>query len=115
MAATQQVKRKIPAIPGDLYIHGVRFDAYHYDEKADVLYLHVMDDRPRHDGYDDTAEGDAILYALDGTAHDAILIDPRWKLERYGRLDITPCEGDGSTETIPRALLEAMLVDTPMR
>lgn len=47
------------------------------------------------------------------TAHDAILIDPRWKLDRYGRLDITPREG-GPTETIPRELLEAMLVDTPM-
>lgn len=113
MAATPQMKREIPAIPGDLYIDGVRFDAYHYDEEVDVLYVHVMDDRPRHAGYDGTVEGHAVRYALDDTAHDAVLMDPRRLLERDGRFDITPRE-DGPTETIPRELLEAMLVDTPM-
>lgn len=112
-ATTGELIDGIPEIPGDLVIDGVRFDAYHYDESSDILYVHVMDERPRHDGFDETAEGHAIMFALDDTAHDAILMGPRHYLERDGRFDITPREG-GPTQTIPRELLEAMLVDTPM-
>lgn len=110
--ATGRLINGIPEIPGDLLIDGVRFAAYHYDEGADILYVHVMDDRPRHDGFDETLEGHAVMFALDDTAHDAVLFWPRYYLELKGRFDITPREG-GPTETIPRELLESMLIDTP--
>jgi hypothetical protein len=111
--ATGRLIDGIPEIPGDLVIDGVRFDAYHYDEGSDILYVHVMDERPRHDGFDETREGHAIMFALDDTAHDAILMGPRHYLARDGRFDLTPRD-DGPTETIPRELLESMLIDTPM-
>lgn len=110
---TERLIDGLPVIPGDLVLDGVRFDAYHYYEKGDVLYVHVMDDRPRHDGFDETLEGHAVMFALDDTAHDAILMGPRHYLERDGRFDITPREG-GRMQTIPRELLESMLIDTPM-
>lgn len=100
----------LPRIEGDLVLEGIRFDTSHYDEGSDILYIHVEDDRPRHQWFDETQEGHAVQFTLDDHVHDAILMSPRLHLERDGFVAVTVREG-GVTDRIPRDVIEPLLVD----
>lgn len=105
-----EARHPLPRIEGDLVLDGVRFDSSHYNEGADILYIHVEDDRPRHAWFDETAEHHAVMFTLEDRVHDAILMSPRLRLERDGFVAVTVRDG-GPTDRIPRDVIEPLLVD----
>ena len=69
-------------------IAGIEFDHVSYYADGDVLYLHVGDPASAVD-FDESAEGDGIRYASDGSLVGLTIINARRRLERDGKIVIT--------------------------
>lgn len=69
-------------------IAGIEFDQVFYDREVDVLYLHVGDPASAVD-WDDSAEGDGLRYASDGSLVGITVLSARRRLDRDGKLVIT--------------------------
>ncbi|HXE44408.1 MAG TPA: hypothetical protein VN635_04340 [Conexibacter sp.] len=96
--------------PAPLAIAEARFDLYHYDSEADVLYLHVDGAADTAD-WDGTHEGHGVRFDADGKLIHATLVNAAWLLDREGALDVTPRDGSPTTR-LPRELIEPLLVET---
>ncbi|HKG40104.1 MAG TPA: hypothetical protein VKB25_14035 [Conexibacter sp.] len=96
--------------PVPLVIDEARFDLYHYDAEADVLYLHV-DAAADTTEWDGTDEGHAVRFDADGNLIHATLVNVEWLLSREGTLNVTPRE-DGPTTRLSREMVEPLLVET---
>ena len=69
-------------------IAGIDFDHVSYDRDGDVLYLHVGDPSSAVD-WDESAEGDGVRYARDGSLVGLTILNARRRLERDGKIAIT--------------------------
>ena len=69
-------------------IGNINFDHAAYDERGDVLYLHVGDRRPAADS-SGTPEGHAVRYDADGQVIGMTIINARWLIDRDGKITIT--------------------------
>jgi uncharacterized protein YuzE len=69
-------------------IAGIEFDNNFYDREVDVLYLHVGSSSSAVD-WEDTAEGDGVRYAVDGSLVGITILNARRRLERDGKVVIT--------------------------
>jgi uncharacterized protein YuzE len=96
--------------PTLLVIGEARFDLYHYDAEADVLYLHV-DAAADTAEWDGTDEGHGVRFDADGKLIHATLVNAEWLLDRDGTLDVTPRD-DGPTTRLSREVVEPLLVET---
>ena len=65
------------------------FDHADYDERGDVLYLHVGEPRPAADT-DETPEGHVLRFDEAGSLIGLTIIGARALLERDGSLTVTP-------------------------
>ena len=69
-------------------IGSLTFDHASYDERGDILYLHVGE--PRDAAYsDETPEGHVLRFDADGRVIGLTIINPRWLLERDDALTVT--------------------------
>jgi uncharacterized protein YuzE len=70
-------------------IAGIEFDYHDYDERSDVLYLHLgPPDGPAAKALE-TAEGHTVEYDTDGSIIGLELMGVRGALERDGELQLT--------------------------
>lgn len=88
----------------NIRIGDVTFDHAAYDEKGDVLYLHVGEPQAASDG-DETPEGHAIRLSQDGSVIGLTIINARWLLERDGEIVVTMPR----TQHVPAAAVEPLL------
>jgi len=102
--------RKLP--PVALTIDGVAFDRYHYDEVADTLCLHTGRAEWAVD-FDETAEDHHLRFGADGKLLSLSILTARWLLDRQGAIDVTLSDGRSATR-LPRAVVEPLLVETPI-
>ena len=65
------------------------FDHADYDERGDVLYLHVGEPRPAADA-DETPEGHVLRFDQSGSLIGLTIMGARTILERDGSLSVTP-------------------------
>jgi uncharacterized protein YuzE len=84
-------------------IAGIEFDNVLYDREVDVLYLHVGDPAAAVD-WDDSAEGDGIRYARDGSLIGITVLNARSRMERDGKLVITLPERQIETSDLNNVL-----------
>lgn len=96
--------------PTPLAIGEARFDLFHYDAEADVLYLHV-DAAADAAAWDGTTEGHGARFDADGRLTHVTLLNAKWLLDREGTLDVTPRD-DGPTTRLLREVVEPLLVET---
>lgn len=90
-------------------IAGIEFDHVSYVPPVDVLYVHVGE--PGSDrNWDESAEGDGVSYAADGSVVGLTILNPRWRLDQDGELVFTLPEQqvvvtglDGVLMSIPAA------------
>jgi uncharacterized protein YuzE len=66
----------------------ITFTEATYDERGDVLYLHVGEPQAAADSVG-TPEGHAIRYGADGELIGITIINARWLLDRDGKVTIT--------------------------
>ena len=66
-----------------------RFDRATYDERADVLYLHIGDPASAVD-FDASEEGHHLRYDAAGQVVGLTIVNARWLLERDGEIVVTP-------------------------
>ncbi len=69
-------------------IAGIEFDHVSYDPPVDVLYVHVGEPVSDRD-WDESAEGDGVSYAADGSVVGLTILNPRWRLDQDGELTFT--------------------------
>jgi uncharacterized protein YuzE len=69
-------------------IGNITFDHATYDERGDVLYLHVGERQGAADSVG-TPEGHAVRYDADGEVIGVTIINARWLLDRDGKIIIT--------------------------
>ena len=69
-------------------IGGVEFDRVVYDDKGDVLYLHVGEPRSAVD-FDESPEGHHIRFGSDGKLVGITIVNARWLLEQDGKIVVT--------------------------
>jgi uncharacterized protein YuzE len=69
-------------------IGGIEFDNNFYDREVDILYLHVGKPSDAVD-FSDTDEGDHSRYAADGSLIGLTILNPRLRLEKDGRIELT--------------------------
>ena len=69
-------------------IGSLTFDRATYDERRDVLYLHVGE---RQDAAysDETPEGHVLRFDADGRVIGLTMINAKWLLERDGAVNVT--------------------------
>lgn len=85
-------------------IGGTTFDHATYDERGDVLYLHLGERQPAADS-DGTPEGHAVRYGPDGEVIGITIVNARWLLDRDGKITITvPERIDVSADVLASAL-----------
>jgi uncharacterized protein YuzE len=72
-------------------IGSTTFDRVSYDREADVLYLSVGDPSKAVD-FDESAEGHALRYDLDGRLVGLTIVHARRLLERDGAIVVTPAQ-----------------------
>ncbi|MDO8184034.1 hypothetical protein Q5424_02550 [Conexibacter sp. JD483] len=100
-----------PRVSGEIVIDGVRFTSSRYNQKGDILSLHIDAERPAHQWWDETPEHHMVRFALDGALQQVCLMNPRYLLERQDVIAVTARE-DGPTSRIGRAAVEAQFIDT---
>lgn len=88
----------------NISIGGISFDRVHYDEEADVLYLHRADPEEAVE-FDASPEGHALRFDAEGRLIGVTIVRPRWHLEHEGEITITIPELVHVTES---ALAEAL-------
>lgn len=71
-----------------LKVGSLTFDHATYDERGDVLYLHVGEPRTAADG-EETPEGHVLRFDVDGEIIGLTIINAKWLLERDGTLNVT--------------------------
>lgn len=69
-------------------IGNITFDHATYDDRGDVLYLHVGDRQAAADSLG-TPEGHAVRYNDAGELIGVTIINARWLLDRDGKITIT--------------------------
>jgi uncharacterized protein YuzE len=69
-------------------IAGITFDRVDYDEKGDVLYLHVGDPTTAVE-FDQSPEGHALRFDASGNLVGITFVNARWLLDQGGSLTIT--------------------------
>ena len=69
-------------------IGGVEFDRVVYDDKGDVLYLHVGEPRSAVD-FDESPEGHHLRFGPDGKLVGITIVNARWLLEQDGKIVVT--------------------------
>ena len=69
-------------------IGNITFDHATYDDRGDVLYLHVGDRQAAADSLG-TPEGHAVRYNADGDVIGVTIVNARWLLDRDGKITIT--------------------------
>ena len=85
-------------------IGNITFDHATYDERGDVLYLHVGERQPAADSLG-TPEGHAVRYNEAGEVIGVTIINTRWLLDRDGKITITiPERVDVSADALAPAL-----------
>ena len=85
-------------------IGDITFTDATYDERGDVLYLHVGEPQAAADSVG-TPEGHAIRYGADGELIGITIINARWLLDRDGKVTITMPEAvDVSADALAPAL-----------
>jgi uncharacterized protein YuzE len=85
-------------------IGDITFDGASYDERGDVLYLHVGE---RHTAADSvgTPEGHAVRYDTDGAVIGITIVNARWLLDRDRKITITmPKRVEVSADALAPAL-----------
>jgi uncharacterized protein YuzE len=87
-------------------IAGIEFDRIAYDAPVDVLYLHVGDPAADRE-WDETAEGDGVSYAPDGSLVGLTILNARRRLEGDGEISITLPEQRIVARDLGDALLPA--------
>jgi uncharacterized protein YuzE len=88
-------------------IGNMTFEHATYDERGDVLYLHVGERRPAADS-DGTPEGHAVRYGPDGEIIGITIVNARWLLDRDGKVTITmPERVEVSADALAPALAPA--------
>jgi uncharacterized protein YuzE len=87
-------------------IAGIEFDRVVYDREADVLYLHVGDPSTAVD-WDETPEGHATRYGVDGSLVGLTIVNARWLLEQDGEIVLTLPEQRVIARDLVRALAPA--------
>jgi len=69
-------------------IGNITFDRATYDDRGDVLYLHVGERRAAAEALG-TPEGHAVRYDDAGELIGVTIVDGRWLLDRDGKITIT--------------------------
>jgi uncharacterized protein YuzE len=69
-------------------IGNITFDHATYDDRGDVLYLHVGDRQAAADSLG-TPEGHAVRYNADSDVIGVTIVNARWLLDRDGKITIT--------------------------
>ena len=69
-------------------IGNITFDHATYDDRGDVLYLHVGDRQPAADSLG-TPEGHAVRYNAMGEVIGVTIVNARWLLDRDAKITIT--------------------------
>jgi uncharacterized protein YuzE len=67
---------------------GIEFDNVFYDREADVLYLHIGESRTAVD-WGESPEGHHLRFGANGQLVGITVVNPRWLLERDGRIVVT--------------------------
>jgi uncharacterized protein YuzE len=85
-------------------VGNVTFDHATYDQRGDVLYLHVGDRQAAADALG-TPEGHAVRYDESGEVIGITIVNARWLLDRDGKITITiPERVDVSADALAPAL-----------
>ena len=85
-------------------IGNITFDHATYDDRGDVLYLHVGERQSAADALG-TPEGHAVRYNRAGDVIGITIINARWLLDRDGKITITiPERVDVSADALAPAL-----------
>ena len=85
-------------------IGDITFDDAIYDERGDVLYLHVGKRQSAADSVG-TPEGHAVRYGPDGAVIGVTIVNARWLLDRDGKVTITmPKRVEVSADALAPAL-----------
>lgn len=88
-------------------IGNITFDHVTYDERGDVLYLHVGDRQAAAETLG-TPEGHAVRYDTGAKVIGLTIINARWLLDRDGKITITiPERIDVSADVIAPTLTPA--------
>jgi uncharacterized protein YuzE len=69
-------------------IANITFTNASYDERGDVLYLHVGERQAAADSVG-TPEGHAVRFGTDGEVIGITIVNARWLLDRDGKVTIT--------------------------
>ena len=69
-------------------IGNITFDHATYDDRGDVLYLHLGDRQAAADSLG-TPEGHAVRYNADSDVIGVTIVNARWLLDRDGKITIT--------------------------
>lgn len=85
-------------------IGNITFDHATYDDRGDVLYLHVGDREAAADSLG-TPEGHTVRYNDAGEVIGVTIVNARWLLDRDGKITITiPERIDVSADALAPAL-----------
>jgi uncharacterized protein YuzE len=85
-------------------IGDITFDGASYDERGDVLYLHVGERQTAADSVG-TPEGHAVRYGADGAVIGITIVNARWLLDRDRKITITmPKRVEVSADALAPAL-----------
>jgi uncharacterized protein YuzE len=85
-------------------IGNLTFDHATYDERGDVLYLHVGERQEAADSLG-TPEGHAVRYDGEGAVIGITIVNARWLLDRDGKITITiPERVDVTADALAPAL-----------
>jgi uncharacterized protein YuzE len=85
-------------------IGNLTFDHATYDERGDVLYLHVRERQEAADSLG-TPEGHAVRYDGEGAVIGITIVNARWLLDRDGKITITiPERVDVTADALAPAL-----------
>jgi uncharacterized protein YuzE len=74
--------------PKTVKVAGIEFDNNLYDDRGDVLYLHVGDPASAV-GFDGTAEGDHTRYGPGGSLVGLTILNAKLRLEEDGKIELT--------------------------
>jgi len=87
-----------------LTIGHITFDRVSYDQKGDVLYLHVGDPATAVD-FDASPEGHHLRFDAEGELVGVTIANARWLLENEGKIRLTvPERVDMGPEALAAAL-----------
>jgi len=100
-----------PRLSHPLDVCSVRFDHADYDAAADYLYL--TKGVPLGVADADTREGHTVFVGDDERVTGLLVNGARRHLVRDGAIDVT-LRHDGPTTHLTRAVVEPLLVDTPL-